>query len=103
MDAAPNAPDPLSLPQPDARGDPLPAAQSAPPPYGTVYQFDADGNIVPTPEGIITPEGVLLIAGKPPLLPPQRPATLAASTATATERPKRRAARAGRRADGRGE
>jgi hypothetical protein len=77
MDAAPNAPDPLSLPQPDARGDPLPAAQPAPPPFGTVYQFDADGLIRPTPEGIITPEGVLLIAGKPPLLPPQRPATLA--------------------------
>src|SRR3989338_8715039 len=79
MDAAPNAPDPLSLPQPDARGDPLPAAQPAPPPFGTVYQFDADGLIRPTPEGIITPEGVLLIAGKPPLLPPQRPATLAAA------------------------
>lgn len=88
MDAAPSAPDPLSLPQPDARGDPLPVAQAAPPPFGTVYQFDADGLIRPTPEGIITPEGVLLIAGKPPLVPPQRPAGLAAApAATAAEAP----------------
>lgn len=78
MDAPPIAPDPLSLPQPDARGDPQPAAPPAPPPFGTVYQFDADGMIVPTPEGIITPEGVLLIAGKPPLVPAARPQTLLA-------------------------
>ena len=76
-DAPPSPPDPLSLPQPDARGDPLPTAQLAPPPFGTIYQFDADGLIRPTPEGIITPEGVLLIAGRPPLVPPLRPATAA--------------------------
>ncbi len=80
MDAPPNAPDPLALPQADARGDPLPAAQPAPPPFGTVYQFDADGMIRPTPEGIITPEGVLLIAGKPPRVPEPRPADLVATT-----------------------
>ena len=51
------------------------------PPFGTVYQFDADGRIKPTPEGIITPEGVLLIAGKPKLVPPVRP-VIAASIAT---------------------
>jgi hypothetical protein len=86
MDAPPSAPDPLSLPQPDARGDPLPAAQLAPPPFGTVYQFDADGTIRPTPEGIITPEGVLLRAGKPPLVPEERPdaVTIAASAAEAS-------------------
>ena len=81
MDAPPNTPDPLALPQADARGDPLPAAQPAPPPFGTVYQFDADGLIRPTPEGIITPEGVLLIAGKPPLVPAPRPAEIAAQAA----------------------
>ncbi len=83
MDAPPITPDPLSLPQPDARGDPQPAPPPAPPPFGTVYTFDADGQIVPTPEGIITPEGVLLIAGKPPIVPAARPASLAgADTAT---------------------
>lgn len=75
-DLPPAAPDPLSLQQPEARGDPLPAAQAAPPPFGTVYQFTADGLIRPTPEGIITPEGVLLLAGKPKVIPPLRPDTV---------------------------
>ncbi len=83
MDAPPVAPDPLALPQPDARGDPLPDAQLAPPPFGTTYEFDADGMIRPTPEGVITPEGVRLVAGPPPILPPERPATLAAPAPSA--------------------
>lgn len=83
MDAPPVAPDPLALPEPDARGDPLPAAQPAPPPFGTVYQFDADGLIRPTPEGITTPEGVLLIAGKPPVVPEIRPQNVIAAAAAA--------------------
>jgi hypothetical protein len=87
MDAPPNAPDALALPEADARGDPLPAAQPAPPPFGTVYQFDADGLIRPTPEGIITPEGVLLIAGKPPRVPEPRPAEVAAAAALGTAAP----------------
>ena len=83
MDAPPAAPDPLTLAAPDARGDPLPAAQPAPPPFGTVYQFEPDGSIVPTPEGIITPEGVLLRAGKPARVPTVRPeAVIAAAAAT---------------------
>ena len=76
MDAPPVAPDPLSLPKPEARGDPQPASPPPPPPFGTVYKFDADGQIIPTPEGIMTPEGVLLIAGKPPVVPAVRPAAL---------------------------
>ncbi len=72
-DQAPVAPEPLVLPEVAAQGDPLPLAQAPPPPFGTVYQFDANGLIVPTPEGIVTPEGVLLIAGKPPVLPKPRP------------------------------
>lgn len=84
MDAPPSAPDPLSLPLPEARGDPLPTAEPAPPPFGTVYQFNPDGTIQPTPEGIITPEGVMLRAGKPPKVPAERPAAVtAAATAAA--------------------
>lgn len=74
MDAAPQPPDALALPQPSALADSLPAAAAPPPPFGTVYQFDADGLIIATPEGIVTPEGVMVIAGKPPVLPPARPA-----------------------------
>ena len=90
MDAPPLALDPLALPQPVASTDALPLPQLEPPPFGTVYQFDADGRIRPTPEGIITPEGVRLVAGKPSLVPPARPdaliaAALPAATATAIE------------------
>ena len=83
MDQAPQTPDPLALPDPEARGDSLPQSQAAPPPFGTTYQFDANGLIVPTPEGIVTPEGVTLIAGKPPLVPASRPDTVVAAAAAA--------------------
>ncbi len=81
MDSPPDAPDPLALPQSTAQGDPLPDQQAAPPPFGTVYQFDAQGLIVPTPEGIVTPDGVRIVAGKPPVDPPARPAELTAAAA----------------------
>lgn len=83
-DQAPPAPAPLALPEVAAQGDPLPTAQAPPPPFGTVYQFDANGLIVPTPEGIVTPEGVRLVAGKPPVLPKPRPEGLAPQTPAAT-------------------
>lgn len=43
------------------------------PPFGTVYRFDSEGFIEATPEGILTPDGARLIAGRPPVLPPPRP------------------------------
>lgn len=79
-DSAPAAVDAAALPLPEARGDPAPDAPLPPPAFGTVYQFDEDGLVRPTPEGITTPEGVLLVAGKPPLVPPPRPAGLAPAT-----------------------
>lgn len=83
MDTPPSLSDPLVLPPPAASGDAPPAAQMPPPPFGTVYQFDADGRIVPTAEGIMTPEGVMLVAGKPARVPPQRPASVEAAAAVA--------------------
>ena len=65
--------DAVALAIPLTATDPVPLSQPAPPPFGTLYQFDADGRIVPTAEGIITPEGVLLVAGPPPRIPPRRP------------------------------
>ena len=90
IDAPPLALDPLALPSPVASTDALPLPQLEPPPFGTVYQFDADGLIRPTPEGIITPEGVRLVAGKPGVIPPTRPvgviaAALPAANAGATD------------------
>lgn len=85
MDAAPVPPDPLSLVQPLAQGDQMPAAQPAPPPFGTVYQFEANGAITPTPEGIITPEGVFLRAGKPSRVPTERTEAVIAAAAAAAK------------------
>ena len=87
IDAAPLALDPLALPAPVATSDALPLPQLEPPPFGTVYQFDADGRIRPTPEGIITPEGVRLVAGKPTILPPPRPEPLAAAASLSSTEP----------------
>ncbi|MEO6300334.1 MAG: hypothetical protein ABIV25_15710 [Paracoccaceae bacterium] len=83
-DTPPKTSDPVTLLQVASNGDPAPDAAPPPPPFGTVYQFDAEGRIKPTPEGIITPEGVLLIAGKPKLVPPERPAALTAAAVPAT-------------------
>lgn len=79
MDALPAISDPLTLTQPAATGDAPPDPAMPPPPFGTVYRFDENGRIVPTEEGITTPEGVLLIAGKPSILPPQRPQAVEAA------------------------
>lgn len=87
MDQPPEAPDPLALATPEARGDRLPAAQAPPPPFGTVYQFDAAGLIIPTPEGITTPEGVFVRAGKPPRVPTQRPDSVTAAAAAVAGSP----------------
>ncbi|MFZ1467539.1 MAG: hypothetical protein WAT09_01020, partial [Paracoccaceae bacterium] len=59
-DAPPPALDALSLPAPEAAPDGLPTPQMPPPPFGTVYAFDENGMLLPTPEGITSPEGVLL-------------------------------------------
>ena len=85
MDAAPLPPDPLSLVQPMAQGDQMPAAQPAPPPFGTVYQFEANGAITPTLEGIITPEGVFLRAGKPSRVPTARTEAVIAAAGAAAQ------------------
>ncbi len=85
MDSPPPALDALALPAPETAGDAAPDAQAPPPPFGTVYQFDANGLIQPTPEGILTPEGVMLFAGKPPVVPPRRSAAVEAAAAAAVQ------------------
>jgi hypothetical protein len=89
MDAPPPALDALALPVPQATADAAPDQPVPPPPFGTVYQFDAKGLLKPTPDGILSPDGVFLVAGKPPLLPPARSdvATAAAQAAAAVSAP----------------
>ncbi len=79
--APPTLNEPLVLAESATTGDALPAPQMPPPPFGTVYKFDENGLIEPTKEGIISPEGVMLIAGKPARIPPQRPAAVEAAAA----------------------
>lgn len=54
---------------PDAR----PATPAAPAPPGTEFTIDARGLVVATPEGALTPDGVLVRAGPPPVIPPDTP------------------------------
>ena len=82
-DTAPRMVDPAALPPPVARADAQPQAPPPPPPFGTVYQFDENGLIRATPEGIVTPEGVLLTAGRPARVPPPRPESVTQAAAAA--------------------
>jgi hypothetical protein len=75
-DTAPVFQDALILPTPALTNDVAPAEAPPPPPFGTVYRFDAAGLIVPTAEGILSPEGIMLFAGPPPLVPTARPAAV---------------------------
>ena len=89
MDTPPPALDALGLPAPVETRDTLPDPVMPPPAPGTVYKFDANGLLLPTPGGIISPDGVMLIAGKPPIVPPSRSAvvTAAAQAAAALSAP----------------
>lgn len=53
------------------------APQALPLPFDQMPVLGADGLIVPTVAGVLTPGGYTLYAGKPDLLPPARPAALA--------------------------
>lgn len=48
-------------------------AQALPPPPGTVYQRDSEGFILATAEGTLLPSGIVVVAGTPAVVPPQRP------------------------------
>lgn len=80
MDAPPPAFDAVALPVPLASADAPPAPVVPPPPPGAIYEFDAEGRIIPTERGVVTPSGFWLIAARPDPLPPPRPAALSAPT-----------------------
>ncbi len=52
---------------------PRPATPASPPPPGTDFDRDNRGFIAATPEGTVTPEGVTVFAGPPPITPPETP------------------------------
>lgn len=58
-------------------GDAVIATPVDPPAPDTTFEFDSNGLILATAEGAVTPDGILVIAGRPPLEPPTRPGTIA--------------------------
>lgn len=85
MDSPPEALDALALERPQTAADAGPVAPAPPPPFGTQYEFGPDGLIKPTAEGIVTPDGVRLVAGPPPRIPPARPAGIVAPPSAPAE------------------
>ncbi|VDC33063.1 hypothetical protein XINFAN_03611 [Pseudogemmobacter humi] len=83
-DAPPPAFDALSLPAPGTAAEAPPGEPMPPPPYGTVYRYDENGLLIPTVEGIPTPDGFMLYEGKPPKVPPARSAVAEAAAAAAS-------------------
>lgn len=87
IDPISSASDALALPTPQEMdaGVQLAAAIS-PPPFGQRTDLDANGQIVPTEDGVVTPEGFTLFAASPPIKPPVTLARFAAEpTVTAPE------------------
>lgn len=58
-------------------GDAVIATPVDPPPPSATFDFGDDGLVVATPEGAVTPDGTLVIVGRPALNPPARPGTIA--------------------------
>lgn len=84
VDTTPDLGDPAALPRrkPDTR-DMRPESPTLPPPPGTRFDFNDRGFVRATPEGTLTPQGVRVVAGAPPLTPPED--MVQTITVTATE------------------
>lgn len=84
LDPTIDAHDAFALPVPNIRasGD-LPRRQSNPVSPDTEFVFGENGLVVPTAEGALNPDGILVFAGPPPFTPPQRPRDAIAVAAAA--------------------
>lgn len=71
----------LPAPTEDFR-EQLPLVRS-PPPFGSDPAREAIISIVPTPEGVVTPRGALVLAGRPAVVPPPRPREVVPATPAA--------------------
>lgn len=50
-----------------------------PAPPGITFDLDARGLVIARPEGAMNPDGIMIFAGRPPVVPPERPAPPAAA------------------------
>lgn len=89
LDEALNFQDAVALPpEPDRALDRRPETPAPPAPPGTQFTRDARGLVQATPEGALTPDGVLVRSGPPPVRPPEsRFAAPAAPEPAATAEP----------------
>lgn len=69
--------DALALPGPGVNADVLPRRLPSPLPFGTEITTDERGLVVPTPDGVRTPAGAFVIAGRPPVEATPRPREIA--------------------------
>ncbi|MGH1414288.1 MAG: hypothetical protein ACRBB0_12415 [Pelagimonas sp.] len=73
IDPAVQEADAIALPSPSALAqEPLLEPQRLPPPAGQVFDMDSRGLVRATPQGALSPDGVRVFAGLPPVIPPQR-------------------------------
>ncbi|MBM9594555.1 hypothetical protein [Roseitranquillus sediminis] len=79
FDGRSGAHDAIALAEPLVMADVAPQPVLLPPTFGTTYTFDDRGLVVATPDGVLTPDGALIYAGAPPLVPPMRPGPEAAT------------------------
>ncbi|NDV01970.1 hypothetical protein [Pseudoroseicyclus tamaricis] len=60
-----------------ASPDPGLGPQIDPPPPGLTFERDARGFFLATEDGTVTPQGLVIYAGRPDIMPPTRPGTVA--------------------------
>ncbi|MCP5036982.1 MAG: hypothetical protein GY945_05205 [Rhodobacteraceae bacterium] len=76
IDPAISSQDAVALPSGSATAqEARPATPLPPPEAGTSFAFDDRGLVTPTPEGTLSPDGILIYSGKPPIVPDPRPGT----------------------------
>jgi hypothetical protein len=74
IDPISSANDAVALPTAQSfETDRVPGALAAPAAAGTAFALDERGLVIPTPEGAVSPDGVVVFAGRPAAVPPKTP------------------------------
>ncbi|MEC7763619.1 MAG: hypothetical protein VX874_17075 [Pseudomonadota bacterium] len=73
IDPSISANDALALPDPGTVAEAPTDAPIPPPPPGTSFDLNENGLVIATPEGAVSPTGVIVFQGRPDLVPAPRP------------------------------
>lgn len=73
IDPAISSNDALALPDPGSASTEAAVAPPPPPPPGTTFDLNEDGLVIATPDGAVSPLGVLVTQGRPAVTPAPRP------------------------------